>query len=334
MIESITTMTREAAIVIDNCLAVKRGEKVTIATDSQRRLEAEVLASVCNARGAEVLIVDLSPYVVPIQTGRYVDPPEHFKELMRVSNLTIIVTSQEFSQRFSHKIHYFLNQSPECSVYQIDEGMGAWDYSLEDVESIMEKSRKVMRFMQGKKWVRVTSPRGANIRLCIEGRECLPGLPVWPRPLMQAAGPIPLWGELNWAPVEGLSEGRAVIDGILMRWGSESAISAPVTWTVKAGRIVDIEGGEEATQFRRTLESADPNAYIIGELGIGTSHKAKLGTMQEKGRIGTVHLGVGSNKGVYPGGKNVSKIHGDGTIRDVTVEVDETKVIEGEEVLL
>jgi 2,5-dihydroxypyridine 5,6-dioxygenase len=327
-------MTKEAELVVDTCLNIKKGEKITVATDSGRRIEAEVLASVCHARGAEILVVDLTPYVIPISKGRYVDPPENFKTLIKNSNLTMIVTSQEYSQRFSHKIHYFLNQTPECSVYQIDEELGTWDFSLGDVEVIMERGRKIMDFMKGKKSVRVTSPNGTDVSFSIEGRTCMPGLPVMPRPGMQAACPIPLWGELNWAPIENLSAGHVVIDGILMRWGSESAVSHPVEWKVKDGKIIEITGGEEAIQFRKTLESADPNAYIIGELGIGASHKAKLGTMQEKGRIGTVHLGVGSNKGVYPGGTNVSKIHGDGSIRDVTIEVDGTKIIQGEQILL
>ena len=319
---SLINATKEAAIVIDTCIGVKQGEKVTIATDSDRRMEAEVLASLCVARGADVLVVDISPYVAPIVTGRYVDPPANFINLMRDSNVTIVVTSQEYSQRFSHRIHHFVNQTPTCAVYQVDEKMGTWDYSAEDVRTVMERGNKVLEFMKNAKWVHIASPKGTNIKFCIDQRACLPALPIMPRPVMQAADPIPLWGELNWAPIENLSEGKAVIDGILMRWGSESAIREPVEWTVKKGRIVEITGGDEAVEFRKTLESADENAFIIGELGIGVSHKANLGTMQEKGRLGTVHFGVGSNKGVYPGGTNVSKIHGDGSVRNVTIEVD------------
>lgn len=319
---SLQTMIKEASIVVDECIKVRNKEKILIGTDSTRNFEADAIASLCNARGAEVLLVDLSPYVLPIKAGSYVDPPERFKDMMRSSNVTILVTSQEYSQRFSHKIHYFLNQTPECCVYQVDEEMGLWDYSIEDVQKVMENGNRVLDFMANAKWVHVTSKRGTDIKLCIEGRGCLAALPILPRPPMQAADPIPLWGELNWAPIENLSEGRVVVDGILMRWGSESAISQPVEWQVKDGRIVDIKGGPEAVDFKRTLESADTNAYVIGELGIGASHKGKLGTMQEKGILGTVHLGVGSNKGVYPGGTNVSKIHGDGSIRDVSIEVD------------
>ena len=150
-------------------------------------------------------------------------------------------------------------------------------------------------------------------------------MPIMKRAAIQAAMPIPLWGELNWAPVEELTEGRAVIDGILMRWGAQLAVSHPVEWVVHKGRIVEVKGGRDAHDFIKTLESADENAYIIGELGIGASHKARLGTMEEKGRLGTVHLGVGSNKVVYPGGRIVSKIHGDGSIRNVTVYVDSIK---------
>jgi leucyl aminopeptidase (aminopeptidase T) len=331
---SLVTMVKEATIVVDHCIGIRKGERVTIATDSSRRVEAEVIASLCHAKGADILIVDLSPYVIPVVAGRYVDPPSHFKDLMKSSNVTIIVTSQEFSQRFSHKIHYFLNQTEECSVYQVDEGIGSWDYEMKDVQLIMERGKKILQAISGAKWVRIISPNGTDIKLCIEGRDCLPDLPIMPRPVMQAATPIPLWGELNWAPVEDLTNGRAVIDGILMRWGSESAVGQKVEWIVEKGRIIEIKGKDEAEEFRKTLQSADENAYVIGELGIGVSHKARLGTMEEKGRLGVVHLGVGSNKGVYPGGRNASSIHGDGSVRNVTIEVDGRKILSNETLLI
>jgi leucyl aminopeptidase (aminopeptidase T) len=326
-------MVSEAEIIIDKCIGVKTGEKCTVVTDSTRRVEGEVIAAVARARGAEALLVDISPYVTAVHAGRYVEPPEHFKELIKASNVTIIVTSQQFSQRFSHKIHYFLNQSESCSVYQIDEGLGSWDLTMDDIEKIMDNCHKIMDRMKDAKLVRVTSNNGTDIRLCIDGRQCLPVMPIMKRAAIQAAMPIPLWGELNWAPVEELTEGRAVIDGILMRWGAELAVSEPVEWIVRKGRIVDVKGGNDAREFIKTLESADENAYVIGELGIGASHKARLGTMEEKGRLGTVHLGVGSNKGVYPGGRIISKIHGDGTIRNVTVYVDSVKIIEEEKII-
>jgi len=327
-------MVKEASVIVDNTIGIKKGEKVTIAKDSGRTIEAEVLASVSNARGAEVLVVDISPYVIPWQTGRYADPPEHFKELVKSSNVTLVVTDQEFSQRFSHSVHHFLNQTEECSVYQIDEGMGTWDYSAEDALLIADRSKQIMNAFRSAKTVRVTSPGGTNVTLSIERRDCLPVTPIMPRAPTQSATPIPLWGELNWAPIEDLTEGRVIIDGILMRSNSESAVNNPVEWIVKGGRIVKVSGGKEADDFRKALEAADENAYVIGELGIGTGHKARFGRMEEKGRLGTVHLGVGNNKGVYPGGTNVSKIHGDGSIRNVTVEVDGRKIIEREEVLL
>jgi len=331
---SLPTMLAEGEIVIDKCISVKKGEKVVVAYDLSREMEAKVLASLCHGRGAETLLVDISQYVLPIHAGRYVEPPDHFKDLIKNSNVTIIVTSQEYSQRFSHKIHHFLHQTETCSVYQIDEGMGTWDLSLEDINIIMERSRRILEAMKDAKWVRITSRNGTDVNLCIEGRECLPVMPVMRRAAIQAAMPIPLWGELNWAPVEELTEGRVVVDGILMRWGYEAAVSNPVEWVVRNGRIVEVRGGREAEEFLKTLESADPNAYVVCELGIGASHKARLGKMEEKGRLGTVHLGVGSNKGVYPGGRNVSSIHGDGSVRNVKVEVDGRVIIDDNKLLV
>ena len=70
------------------------------------------------------------------------------------------------------------------------------------------------------------------------------------------------------------------------------------------------------------MADAEENANTIAEFAIGTSHKEKFGSPSEKGMMGTVHFALGDNAQCYPGGQSLCSVHLDGSIRDVSIEVD------------
>jgi leucyl aminopeptidase (aminopeptidase T) len=137
---------------------------------------------------------------------------------------------------------------------------------------------------------------------------------------------VPLWGEYNWAPVENLTEGRIVVDGICEAGPSMHLVSEPVEWTVKGGRVIEVEGGKDAKEWAKLIKS-DDGAAVVGELGIGANHKAKTGTETEKALLGTCHFGLGDNH-VYPGGAVKSQLHADGGVHDITLEIDGRRIME------
>ena len=73
--------------------------------------------------------------------------------------------------------------------------------------------------------------------------------------------------------------------------------------------------------------ASDENGTVVAEFAIGTSHKEKLGSPSEKGMLGTVHFALGDNSHCYPGGQCLSKLHLDGSVRNVTIEVDGKTII-------
>ena len=94
----------------------------------------------------------------------------------------------------------------------------------------------------------------------------------------------------------------------------------PITWRMEGGKVVSIEGGEEATRLKAAIDGVE-NATVLGEFAFGTSTKAPYGTPSEKGRVGTVHLALGDNHNAYPGGQNVCSLHLDGVFLNATMQI-------------
>jgi len=245
----------------------------------------------CEA-GADVLIVDVSDHVGKISAGDtyWSMPPKHLIAILQNSNVSIFTVDQTYAFRISHHIRSFVQVSETCSAYKVDPGMGTWGLTRKDVDRITEAGYKIMTAISGHDEVRVTSPKGTDVRLSITGRGCLPVFPVTERGKSHFVHVIPLWGECNWAPIENCTEGKIVIDGITEASTVLCAVHEPVEWIVREGRVVEVLGAEDAEDFKKVVKT-DGGAAVIGELGVGGSHKAILGTESEKGRLGTVHFG-------------------------------------------
>ena len=63
-------------------------------------------------------------------------------------------------------------------------------------------------------------------------------------------------------------------------------------------------------------------ANVVAEFAIGTSHKERFGSPSEKGMLGTMHFALGDNAHATPAARATAGLHLDGSVRDVTVEVD------------
>ena len=111
-----------------------------------------------------------------------------------------------------------------------------------------------------------TSPAGTDLRVNIEGRPALQVTPIKQRGQMM--GPIPLWSEVAFAAVEDKTEGRVVVDGIMLGIGLPGQTPNPIEWRVEKGKAVAIEGGEEAEKLKQVIKGVD-GATVIGEFAFG-----------------------------------------------------------------
>src|ERR671924_170886 len=302
-----TDLLEDAALVVDECFAVEEGDVVTIICDDDREDEARAVAEVCVERGAWPVIMNNE---MQVRRGRAdvrfpMAPPANLHRAMVGSDEVIIITNLEWANRFAHVSAVKETCGANGKIASVEEGMGTWDLSVEDIERATQRARDAIAALEGKKHVRVTTPVGTDLAVSIEGRPALEVTPIKKRGQMM--GPVPLWAEVAFAAVEDRTEGTIVVDGIMLGIGLPGQTPHPITWKVENGHVTQITGGEEAEKLKKVIEGV-PGADVIGEFAFGTSEKSPTGSPSEKGLLGTVHFALGDNHNAYPGGKNVSTL--------------------------
>ncbi|MCK4521095.1 MAG: aminopeptidase [Nanoarchaeota archaeon] len=133
-------------------------------------------------------------------------------------------------------------------------------------------------------------------------------------------------GEVYFAPNN--INGKLVIDGSTRNMEGTVLIQKPITLIIQDGKIVSIQGDEEAKLLEKSLKAAEKRAkypervWIIGEVGIGTNLKAQLvgSTIIDEKAYGTAHLGIGSN--YWFGGNNRTIIHYDQVFKSPRIKLD------------
>jgi leucyl aminopeptidase (aminopeptidase T) len=245
-------------------------------------------------------------------------PPANLHRAMVGSDEVIIVTNLEWANRFAHVSAVRETCEANGKIASIEEGMGSWDLSVDDIKLATQRARDAMAVLEGKTKVRVTTDLGTDFTVSIDGRPALEVTPIKKRGQMM--GPVPLWAEVAFAAVEDYTQGVAVVDGVMLGIGLPGQVSKPIRWELEGGRCVRIEGGDEAERLREAIQGVE-NADVVGEFAFGTSEKAPFGSPSEKGRIGTVHLALGDNHNAYPGGKNVCSLHLDGVFLNATMQI-------------
>lgn len=169
--------------------------------------------------------------------------------------------------------------------------------------------------------VLIRSKAGTEIHMAITNRPAvyLDGLAREPG----EASALPA-GVVAALPLPESAEGRVVLTGSIASIG---LLKAPVTVTVKKGRITDIRGRAEAERLLEILAAGDENSRCIAEVGFGTNPKASyIGNLVEDERVrGSGHIGLGGN--THLGGMIESSLHIDATIRKPSIYLDGESIV-------
>lgn len=323
MAELSENLRRDAELVVDVCMSVEEDDVVTIITDNAHRQQAEALGQVALERGAFPVIANNEHQVRRgLADMRFpMAPPRNLHQAMVNSDEIIIITNLEWANRFAHVSAVKESCANNAKIASVEEGMGSWELTEADIRAATQRARDAIEALKAGSRVRVTSPAGTDVQVSIEGRPALEVTPTKKRGQMM--GPVPLWAEVAFAAVEDQTEGVIVVDGVMLGIGLADQVKEPITWTLKGGRAVSIEGGREAETLRQVLEGVE-NADVIGEFAFGTSEKSPYGSPSEKGRLGTVHFALGDNHNAYPGGQNVSQLHLDGVCLNASLQIMES----------
>ncbi|HJX37567.1 MAG TPA: leucyl aminopeptidase [Anaerolineae bacterium] len=304
-------MMRGAMRAMD-CAAVKPGENVVISTDTNKLRIAEALAAAAYAVGAVPTIVMITP---PGAHGA--QPPDPVVGACARADVFFLPTT--WSQTHTDaRIEAIKNGARGATMCEVTEDALCIGGILADFEECDRVGRKLGAALSRATTMRLTTPAGTDIRGEVQGRPVQYETGLFREPGTFAALPN---SEINISPIEGTAEGVVVADVRIMSVGVTRL--EPVNIVVEGGRVTDLRGGVMAEVFKQTLASfKDDTAYNAAEFGLGLNPEAReySTNLEDLGRLGHGHLGIGSNYAI--GGSVLAPCHIDAIFKDVTVEFD------------
>lgn len=295
---------RWAARAMKEILGLRRGERVLIAVDGPLEETARMMADQAVALEAAGAAVRL----VPATQGHLTVVPRRLLDEMAWADVVMVLLS-----RFDLSREMPLWQAAMAVFRQ--RGRGRWaigagvdaevlaEALAGDPQAVEAQARFLWSRLRSSQGVRITTEAGTDLTLAWQGRpfHVETGL-LWRSGML---GNLP-GGEVYVAPHEESAEGRLVVDLSL----GDIPLDRPVVLTFRRGRVVSLEGGEAAWELRRRLGS-DPQAWTVGELGVGANPYVPVrgvASTDEK-VLGTAHVALGGNQ--WFGGANTAESHYD-----------------------
>jgi leucyl aminopeptidase (aminopeptidase T) len=307
-----------ARILVDICGVVRIGEKVVIATDTDKLQIADIITKACIERGVEPIALSMIP-----RKNHGEEPPIPFAATLREADVVFAVTSFSLFHTNARieackKGVRWVNL-PDFSMQMLREGGLFVDFHKQSM-----KAEKIGQILSSGLSVRVITDKGTNIQFSIAGRDAIVESGISDKPGMVNSPPDI---ECSIAPLEGTAKGKIVIDGSIVLPGL-GPLKEEVSLCILGGFVKEIEGSEKAILFKNILKSAqEKEVYNIGEFGIGLNPKCKIcGSMlEDEGVYGTIHFGIGDNHTM--GGCVEASMHTDVVVKNPTVFIDKKMVI-------
>jgi leucyl aminopeptidase (aminopeptidase T) len=295
---------------------VQPGERVCIAADTNTLAIAQAIVEAVQEIGAEPVLVVMAP-----RKAHGNEPPRIVAAAMQAAQ--VVIQPVTYAMTHTDATQAALRAGARVLVLRgVTEDIMTHGAMLADYDKVDRITREVARLMSGASTARVRTPAGTDLTMSLEGRRAvaLTGR-------VGGAGTFAAMpdGEAAISPVESTAEGMLVIDHTMDNLG---LLDQPIHMTVRAGRVVEIRGGEAARLLRELVAASDANATNIAEFAIGTNDRARLiGSMTEDKKYwGSVHVAIGDNHVI--GGTVTSELHLDGLLLTPTVDLDGQIVVQ------
>lgn len=310
-------MAPTAKMIMENVVALKKGENVCILTDTERpKSITEVIAMIANALGGEVVIVTMTPR----EMGG-VEPPPVVRAAMAAANIIINQSSHSLTHTNAQR-NAIKAGARVCNIREFDEEMMIKGGVTADYLAVKELTERLSMLLTKGNHVKITTPEGTDISFSIANRKgyVLAGFATRPGEFSGLPD-----GEATVAPIEGSSEGVIVNPYLIEKIGS---IKEPLEIRVKGGRVAGIKGGTEAQQLKEILgKREDEASNIAAEFALGTNPKCLLvpKSREVKKKLGTCHVAIGDNLSL--GGNVDASLHLDIIMLRPTVLLDEQPIL-------
>ena len=300
------------------CAGLQPGENVTIACDTNKMRLAEVLAAAAYAAGGIPTIAAFPP------TGAHgAQVPAPVVGACARCDVFFLPTSWSMTHTDA-RTEATKNGARGATMCEVTEDCLCTGGILGDYEENDRRGRKLGAVMAQGTTIRMTSPGGTDLTGKIEARPVQYETGLFREPGQFGALPN---SELNISPIEGTTEGLIVGNVRLMGFGILREESIKIE--VEEGLVTRAIGGAAAEYLNTTLKSfGDDSAYNLAEFGLGLNpaSRAYATNLEDLGKLGFGHHGIGSNYAI--GGSVKAPCHIDVIYSDATVEIDREIILE------
>ncbi len=298
-------------IVLNDCLAVKPGESVLIVTDDIKYEMGYALYRVAQQMKAEAVLIITEPGEV-----HGAEPPAPVAKAMAEANVVICPTTASLTHT-NARINAVQKGARVATMPGITADMFSEGPITADYRQVEKLTLKITELLTRGETAKIVKD-GYTLTMSISQRKGIPSTGVYQQP--GTSGNLPS-GEAYIAPVEGTANGEMIIDGSMVGIGK---LAEPLFVKIVNGRLVELQG--RGAEKLGVLFANERNSSL-GELGIGTNHKARIsGTILEDEKVfGSVHIAFGTNTSF--GGTIKADCHMDGIILAPDLYIDDQMII-------
>jgi leucyl aminopeptidase (aminopeptidase T) len=308
----ITRMAYAANMLINQVLAVKKGESVLIITDTDRpRNITLALSYSAISAGAEVVVVTMEPQKIGGQ-----EPPAAVAAAMGAVQVVINQSTQSLTHTASVR-EAMKKGARIANLRNVTEEMMVMGGITADYQQVRRTTEKLAGLLSKADEIRLTTPEGTDLTMRTRGRKAIAQSGFVTQPGVLSGLPD---GEATLAPREGMTEGVIVSPYIADQIGK---ITEPFRMEIVKGRIAKITGGKQARDLKRILEAGDAAGYnAASQFALGTNSACRIipNTREVSKKLGTAHIAIGDN--VSLGGESKGTYHIDFVFLNVSVSLD------------
>jgi leucyl aminopeptidase (aminopeptidase T) len=294
---------------LQDCLALKAGEKFLVITDKARRKIGVSFFEAAAELGAEALLLEIMP------TGMHGKEP-HAMVAKLWQEVDVFVTPTTFS--LSHtkaRSKAVANGARGATLPGITPEIMGRALNVDYIK-MEDFTIKLAEEINRGKIIKLTTPAGTDLVFSVEGRKADPDTGVYRK--SGTWGNLPA-GEAYVAPLEGTAQGLLVVDGSMSGVGR---VKEPIKIKIKDGKAVSFSGGSGAKKLASLFAKQPELAKSVAEFGVGTNPSARIcgNVLEDEKVMGTVHIALGNN--LHFGGVVDVPIHLDGILQCPTFSVD------------
>lgn len=312
-------MARGAARILNVCARLQENESVVIVTDFRRSELAKVVAAAAFERGADVVVVTMSP-----RDYDGAEPPAPVADALKRADLIVSLVTRSITHSTAIKRAIEVGARGIMLSAFVEEQLIGGGIDA-DFEGIAPLCQRVAQLLENADEAHITTPAGTDLHMSLAGRPGNPhsGLAFEPGKFTTVPNI-----ESSVSPVEGSAQGVFVADASIPYYDI-GLLNAPVTYAIEKGRVTSIDGGRQAQQIARKMaESRDPAVYNIAQLSFGLNPLCQMDgiMLNDEGVYGTSHIGIGTSTSL--GGTVKASMHYDALMWNPTLKLDGQVVLE------